>query len=160
MADLPASSQDEVITTTATTEPYLLCLPQRAWCVPILYRGSRHQDTEQQTEGADRDMAFPAVDFLPASKPLLAAPTVSAARTEAESMIAADGTAARPSRSRTRSRTPSYGAVPLRLLYLIFVRLLGGLRLLARSSASKSPYFTEPTPNPALTGPTGQYSPR
>jgi hypothetical protein len=60
--------------------------------------------------------------------------------------------------------------VSLRLLYLIFLRLLNLLLLLARSSASKdiepwccatkSPCYAEPTRNPAWTGQIERCSPR
>ena len=60
--------------------------------------------------------------------------------------------------------------VSLRLLYLIFNRLLDSLTLLGRAStprtsnclscATKSPYSAEPTRGRAWTGPTGPCSPR
>jgi hypothetical protein len=72
-----------------------------------------------------------------------------------------------------RVRKPGMiAAMALRLLYLIFSRLLDTLTLLGRASASKnkeqsncssyatrSPYSAEPTPSPAWTGPTEHCSP-
>ena len=46
--------------------------------------------------------------FLPASQPRLTLGTVSAARTDCESMIAADGAGPRPAATRTCSRSTSW----------------------------------------------------
>lgn len=57
-------------------------------------------------------MAFAALTFFPASWPRLVLATVSTARTEAESMIAAVGSGVRPSPRRTMPDQAATGPAP------------------------------------------------
>jgi hypothetical protein len=80
--------------------------PLRA--IPILDAGRDDMDRDEQAEGVGDQEPLAALDFLARVEALVAAGTVSAVRTDCESISPALGSEFRPSASRTRPRRTSW----------------------------------------------------